>query len=40
MKQDDKQNFYARTASTIGKPICDVEDKIIKSICKDNFIKE
>jgi hypothetical protein len=39
MKQDDKQNFYARTASTIGKPISDVEDKIIKSICKDNFIK-
>jgi hypothetical protein len=39
MKQDDKQHFYARTASTIGKPICDVEDKIIKSICKDNFIK-
>jgi hypothetical protein len=40
MKQDDKQHFYARTASTIGKPLCDVEDKIIKSICKDNFIKE
>jgi hypothetical protein len=40
MKRDDKQHFYAKTASTIGKPICDVEDKIIKSICKDNFIKE
>ena len=40
MKQDDKQHFYAKTASMIGKPICDVEDKIIKSICKDNFIKE
>jgi hypothetical protein len=40
MKEDDKQHFYAKTASTIGKPICDVEDKIIKSICKDNFIKE
>ena len=40
MKQDDKQHFYARTASTIGKPICDIEDKIIKSICRDNFIKE
>jgi hypothetical protein len=39
MKQDDKQNFYARTASTIGKPICDIEDKIIKSICKDNQLK-
>jgi hypothetical protein len=40
MKQEDKQHFYAKTASTIGKPICDIEDKIIKSICKDNFIKE
>jgi hypothetical protein len=40
MKHDDKQHFYARTASTIGKPLCDVEDKIIKSICRDNFIKE
>jgi hypothetical protein len=40
MKQDDKQHFYAKTASTIGKPICDVEDKIIKSICKDNQIKD
>ena len=40
MKRDDKQHFYAKTASTIGKPICDVEDKIIKSICRDNFIKE
>jgi hypothetical protein len=39
MKQDDKQHFYAKTTSLIGKPICDVEDKIIKSICKDNFIK-
>lgn len=40
MKRDDQQHFYARTASTIGKPICDIEDKIIKSICRDNFIKE
>jgi hypothetical protein len=40
MKQDDKQHFYAKTASLIGKPMCDIEDKIIKSICKDNFIKE
>ena len=40
MKQDDKQHFYAKTASMIGKPICDVEDKIIKSICKDNQLKE
>tara|TARA_B110000444_G_scaffold35071_1_gene30484 strand:- start:10977 stop:11948 length:972 start_codon:yes stop_codon:yes gene_type:complete len=40
MKQDDKQHFYAKTASTIGKSLWNVEDKIIKSICKDNIIKE
>jgi hypothetical protein len=40
MQQDDKQHYYARTISTIGKPITGVEDKIIKSICKDNLAKE
>jgi hypothetical protein len=40
MKQDDKQMFYARSISAMGKPITGVEDKIIKSICKDNQAKE
>ena len=40
MKQDEKQDYYARTVSMIGKPIIDIEDKIIKNICKDNLIKE
>jgi hypothetical protein len=40
MKQDDKQMFYAKTSSQIGKSITEVEDKIIKSICKDNQVKE
>jgi hypothetical protein len=40
MQRDDQQNFYARSASAIGKPIDGVEDKIIKSICKDYQVKE
>jgi len=40
MKCDDKQMFYARSISAMGKPITGVEDKIIKSICKDNQAKE
>ncbi|AET73172.1 hypothetical protein PGAG_00283 [Phaeocystis globosa virus 12T] len=40
MKQDDKQMFYARSISAMGKPIVGVEDKIIKSICKDIQVKE
>ncbi|AET72928.1 hypothetical protein PGAG_00038 [Phaeocystis globosa virus 12T] len=40
MKQDDKQLFYAKSMSAMGKPITGVEDKIIKSICKDNQVKE
>ena len=40
MKQDDKQMFYAKSMSAMGKPITGVEDKIIKSICKDNQAKE
>ena len=40
MKQDDKQLFYAKSMSAMGKPITGVEDKIIKSICKDYQVKE
>tara|TARA_B100000768_G_scaffold796_1_gene944 strand:+ start:127 stop:1128 length:1002 start_codon:yes stop_codon:yes gene_type:complete len=40
MKQDDKQMFYAKSMSAMGKPITGVEDKIIKSICKENPVKE
>ncbi|AGM15681.1 multiple copy protein PGV_MIGE [Phaeocystis globosa virus PgV-16T] len=40
MKQDDKQLFYARSMSAMGKPLDGLEDKIIKSICKDNQAKD
>ena len=40
MEYDDKQAYYAKTMSKIGKPVCEVEDKIIKTICKENYVKE
>ncbi len=40
MDSDDKQRFYAHSISKLGKPICDVEDKIIKKICNSTYIKD
>ena len=40
MNYDDKQAYYAKTMSKIGKPVSEVEDKIIKTICKENYVKE
>ena len=40
MEYDDKQAYYAKTMSNIGKPVGEVEDKIIKTICKENYVKE
>jgi len=40
MEYDDKQAYYAKTMSKIGKPVSEVEDKIIKTICKENYVKE
>jgi hypothetical protein len=39
MNYDDKQAYFARTISNIGKPISSVEDKIIKTLCKENYVK-
>ena len=40
MEYDDKQAYYAKAMSNIGKPVGEVEDKIIKTICKENYVKE
>ena len=40
MDYDEKQAYYAKTMSNIGKPVVEVEDKIIKNICKENYVKE
>ena len=39
MNYDEKQAYFARTISNIGKPISGVEDKIIKTLCKENYVK-
>ena len=40
MEYDNKQAYFAKTMSKIGKPVSEVEDKIIKTICKENYVKE
>ena len=40
MKDDDKQMFYARAMSTLGKSMDGVDDKIVKKICSNTYLKE
>jgi hypothetical protein len=40
MKDDDKQAFYARAISIVGKSIDKVDDKIVKKICSNTYLKE
>lgn len=40
MQDDDKQMFYARAMSTLGKPMDGVDDKIVKKICSNTYLKE
>ena len=39
-KIDDKQDFFARTISVIGKPLSTVDDKVIKKICLNTYLKD
>tara|TARA_B110000261_G_scaffold164086_1_gene212162 strand:+ start:1811 stop:2743 length:933 start_codon:yes stop_codon:yes gene_type:complete len=36
---ENKQNYYAKTISVIGKSTNTIDDKIIKKICNDNYVK-
>ena len=40
MRNAEKQRYFARTISNIGKPITDVDDKIIKKLCNENYVKD
>jgi len=40
MGDDSKQIYYAKAMSKVGKPIEEVDDKIIKNLCKENYVKE
>jgi hypothetical protein len=37
---EDKQEYFAHTISTIGKPTDNVDDKVIKNLCKDVYVKD
>ena len=40
MEHDDKQMFYAKAMSKLGKPIDGIDDKIVKKICNETYLKE
>ena len=40
MKDDNKQMFYAKAISSVGKPIDGVDDKIVKNLCNSTKLKE
>ena len=40
MGDDSKQIYYAKAMSKVGKPIEEVDDKIIKNLCKQTYVKE
>ena len=40
MNNEDKTDYFTKTISTIGKPTSTIDDKVIKSLCKEIYIKE
>ena len=37
---ESKQHYFAHTISTIGKPVQSVDEKVIKKICSNTYLKE
>ena len=40
MENDEKQMFYAKAMSKLGKPIDGIDDKIVKKICNETYVKD
>ena len=40
MDSDDKQRYYALALSKLGKPLDGIDDKVIKKICNQTYIKD
>ena len=40
MNNEDKTDYFTKTISTIGKSTENIDEKIIKNICKETYIKE
>ena len=34
-----KTDYFTKTISTIGKPTTTIDEKVIKSLCKETYIK-
>ena len=39
MNNEDKTDYFTKTISTIGKPTSTIDDKVIKLLCKEIYIK-
>lgn len=39
MQNDDKKDFFVHVLSSIGKPIENIDDKVIKKICTNTYVK-
>ena len=40
MNNEDKTDYFTKTISTIGKPTDSIDEKIIKNLCKQTYVKE
>jgi len=40
MNNEDKTDYFTKTISTIGKPIDSIDEKVIKKLCKETYIKD
>ena len=39
MNSEDKTDYFTKTISTIGKPTSTIDDKVIKLLCKEIYVK-
>jgi len=39
MNNEDKTDYFTKTISTIGKPSSSIDEKVIKNLCKDTYVK-
>ena len=40
MKSEDKTDYFTKTISTIGKSIDSIDEKVIKKLCKEIYVKD
>ena len=40
LEDDSEKEFFSHVISQIGKPVDAIDDKIIKNLCKETYIKD